>query len=281
MSTVNFIARACACGLILSAAQMFQMPPASAAHHHTSHLHHHKAPARAGHHIRGKNKKKTVLERGGAVKVGKASFYGSKFAGKKTASGARFNPSAMTCASKHLPFGTKLVVKNPKNGKVCHVVVNDRGPFVKGRDIDLSQAAAKKLGIHGVATVAYTPAGGPGAAIAAESPKPSAPEPEHVAAKPAAIQAPPKEVPRAAEPATSEKVAAKPTRGKFHFHFKKHSHKSPEPARIASNAISAPVAEGSSNQSPQRSESAESAPAESTTHHGFFHRIGHAFKRIL
>lgn len=80
------------------------------------------------------------------------SWYGPGFHGKLTASGERYDMDAMTCAHKNLPFGTKLLLKNLENGKSARVVVNDRGPFVRGRDIDLSRAAAKRLGILGPGT---------------------------------------------------------------------------------------------------------------------------------
>lgn len=80
------------------------------------------------------------------------SWYGPGFHGKLTASGERYDMDAMTCAHKTLPFGTKLLLKNLENGKSARVVVNDRGPFVRGRDIDLSRAAAKRLGILGPGT---------------------------------------------------------------------------------------------------------------------------------
>ena len=76
-----------------------------------------------------------------------ASWYGPKFHGKLTASGKRFNMYAFTCAHRTLPFGTKLRVTNPVNNKSVIVTVTDRGPFVPGREIDLSYAAAKKIGI--------------------------------------------------------------------------------------------------------------------------------------
>lgn len=85
-----------------------------------------------------------------------ASWYGPGFHGRKTASGERFNQNALTAASRTLPFGTRLKVRNPKNGKTCTVTINDRGPFVKGRGIDLSRAAAQSLGIGGVARVCYS-----------------------------------------------------------------------------------------------------------------------------
>jgi len=76
-----------------------------------------------------------------------ASWYGKKFNGKRTASGERFDMYAMTCAHKTLPFGTKLRVTNPDNNKSVIVTVNDRGPFIHGRQLDLSYGAAKQIGI--------------------------------------------------------------------------------------------------------------------------------------
>lgn len=84
---------------------------------------------------------------------GTASWYGGKFHGRKTASGETFNKNAMTCAHKTLKFGTMLKVTNKKNGKSVIVKVNDRGPYVKGRIIDLSEASAKKIGIDGIGQV--------------------------------------------------------------------------------------------------------------------------------
>lgn len=76
-----------------------------------------------------------------------ASWYGHKFNGRKTASGERFDMHAMTCAHRTLPFGTKLRVTNPDNNKSVLVIVNDRGPFIRGRSLDLSYGAAEKIGI--------------------------------------------------------------------------------------------------------------------------------------
>ena len=78
---------------------------------------------------------------------GIASWYGPEFNGKPTASGEIFNMYAMTCAHKTYPFGTRLNVTNLSNNKTITCLVNDRGPFVKGRDIDLSYAAAKEIGL--------------------------------------------------------------------------------------------------------------------------------------
>jgi rare lipoprotein A len=76
---------------------------------------------------------------------GVASYYGKGFQNKKTASGERFNLHSLTAAHRNLPFGTKVVVKNVRNGKTVKVRINDRGPFVKGRIIDLSRAAFSRI----------------------------------------------------------------------------------------------------------------------------------------
>ncbi|CAN5627983.1 hypothetical protein BH10BAC2_BH10BAC2_13640 [soil metagenome] len=78
---------------------------------------------------------------------GKASYYADKFDGRKTASGTTFNQSKLTAAHKTLPFGTKVRVTNLANGKTVKVTINDRGPFVEGRIIDLSKKAAKKIAL--------------------------------------------------------------------------------------------------------------------------------------
>lgn len=79
--------------------------------------------------------------------TGTASWYGSNFDGEETASGEIFDMSEMTAAHKSLPFGTKVKVVNLENGRSVVVRINDRGPFIKGRIIDLSRAAAEKLGL--------------------------------------------------------------------------------------------------------------------------------------
>ena len=87
---------------------------------------------------------------GGHSFSGVASFYGNE-SGSQTASGQRFNQNAMTCAHRSLPFGTKLRVSH--GGRSVVVTVNDRGPFVRGRVLDLSTAAARALGIDGLGHV--------------------------------------------------------------------------------------------------------------------------------
>ncbi len=78
------------------------------------------------------------------AECGRASWYALN---SRTASGEMMNPSAMTAAHKTLPFGTKVRIVNKNNGKAVVVRINDRGPFVKGRVIDVSKAAAQKLGM--------------------------------------------------------------------------------------------------------------------------------------
>ena len=77
--------------------------------------------------------------------TGLASFYSESYNGKKTANGEIYNSSDYTAAHKTLPFGTKVKVTNLTNGKTVKVRVNDRGPFVSGRIIDLTRAAARKI----------------------------------------------------------------------------------------------------------------------------------------
>lgn len=82
-----------------------------------------------------------------------ASFYSHEFAGRKTANGERFNPHAFTAAHKTFRFNSLVRVTNLRNNRSVVVRINDRGPFVSGRVIDLSLAAAKALDINGVAPV--------------------------------------------------------------------------------------------------------------------------------
>jgi rare lipoprotein A len=91
----------------------------------------------------------------GFVQTGVASWYGSDFHGKNTSNGERYDMYAMTAAHKTLPLGVYVRVRNMDNGRETVVRVNDRGPFVKGRIIDLSYAAAKQIGVDiiGTATV--------------------------------------------------------------------------------------------------------------------------------
>ena len=87
--------------------------------------------------------------------VKRASWYGKKDNGKETASGEKFNERAMTAAHRHLPFGSLIRVTNLVNRRSLSLRINDRGPFVVGRDLDVSHAAAKRLGFEheGIAPV--------------------------------------------------------------------------------------------------------------------------------
>jgi rare lipoprotein A (peptidoglycan hydrolase) len=94
----------------------------------------------------------------GSGLVGVASYYGGRFHGRRTASGVRFNQNGMTAAHRTLPFGTRVRVTHLGNGRTVEVRINDRGPFVGGRIIDLSHGAAGVIGMHsqGVARVRVT-----------------------------------------------------------------------------------------------------------------------------
>lgn len=87
-----------------------------------------------------------------AAETGIASIYSTE-SGTGTASGQKLNPSALTAAHKKLPFGTKVRVTNHKNGKSVVVTINDRGPFIRGRIIDLTPAGARALGFSGLTPV--------------------------------------------------------------------------------------------------------------------------------
>lgn len=89
------------------------------------------------------------------TEAGKASYYADKFEGRQTSNGEIFKQRKKTAAHRTLPFGTMVTVKNIANGKTVKVRINDRGPFVKGRMIDLSKKAARKLDMvdEGIANV--------------------------------------------------------------------------------------------------------------------------------
>jgi rare lipoprotein A len=89
------------------------------------------------------------------AEFGIASVYGNGdgYAGRKTASGERMNPHALTAAHRTLPFGSRVRITNRKNGRSAVVRISDRGPFVRGRVIDVTPAAARALGFSGLAPV--------------------------------------------------------------------------------------------------------------------------------
>ena len=115
---------------------------AKSRHHH--HRHHHHAHHAGNSSWRDANA--SIGSGSGRSFSGMASYYGNE-SGSKTASGARFNQNAMTCAHRSLPFGTKLRVTH--GGRSVVVTVNDRGPFVRGRVLDLSTGAARAVGLTG------------------------------------------------------------------------------------------------------------------------------------
>jgi rare lipoprotein A len=114
-------------------------------HHHYSHRHFHHH-ARVNESWRDANASITPSSGTGRTFSGVASYYGNE-SGSRTASGQRFNQNAMTCAHRSLPFGTRLRVTHGDRSVV--VTVNDRGPFVRGRVLDLSTAAARAVGLTG------------------------------------------------------------------------------------------------------------------------------------
>ena len=96
---------------------------------------------------------KVGIDDGRSIGVTTASYYGPGFHGRKTANGERFNKHAMTAAHKSLPFGSRVVVTNLRNNRSVIVRINDRGPFVHGRGIDLSEGAARSVGLLGTGKV--------------------------------------------------------------------------------------------------------------------------------
>jgi rare lipoprotein A len=89
----------------------------------------------------------------GAAKAEVATYYGQEFVGRRTASGEKFSPNGMTAAHRTLPFGTRVRVTNSRTGRSVVVRINDRGPFVKGRAIDLSTGAARAIGMGSTAEI--------------------------------------------------------------------------------------------------------------------------------
>jgi rare lipoprotein A len=103
---------------------------------------------------------KPQLDRTGRRRIGKASFYAAMFAGRKMADGSRMEPSGINAASRTLPLGTTARVTNLETGKTAIVMIQDRGPYVAGRIVDLSAATARAIGLDrrtGVTRVAVSP----------------------------------------------------------------------------------------------------------------------------
>ena len=115
-------------------------------HHHHHHRHHAQADTNVTSDWRNANASMTPSQGTGRSFSGMASFYGNE-SGSRTASGQRFNQNAMTAAHRSLPFGTKLRVTH--GGSSVIVTINDRGPFIRGRVLDLSTGAARAIGLTG------------------------------------------------------------------------------------------------------------------------------------
>ena len=99
-----------------------------------------------------------LAAKSGGLGSGVASYYANSFSGKRTASGEPYRPGALTAAHRSAPFGSRVRVKRLDNGREVTVRINDRGPHVRGRVIDLSWAAAKQIGLQhsGTARVSLT-----------------------------------------------------------------------------------------------------------------------------
>jgi rare lipoprotein A len=96
----------------------------------------------------------------GRTRIGNASFYAKKFAGREMADGNHMDPHGDNAASKTLPLGTTAMVTNTETGQSAHVTIQDRGPYVAGRIVDLSVSTARKIGItrhNGIAPVTVAP----------------------------------------------------------------------------------------------------------------------------
>ena len=112
-------------------------------------------PAHAKGHSAATTQRAAHVARGQAAQVGTASWYGREHAGKPTASGVTFDPDRLTAAHRSLPLGTRVRVTHLASGRSVVVTINDRGPYIRGRIIDLSRQAADQLGmaVDGLAKV--------------------------------------------------------------------------------------------------------------------------------
>jgi len=139
--------------LVLAAPAWAGQDAQKATHAHASHTQAHAGSARRPAHAR-------QLDRSGRARVGKASVYARKFAGRRMANGRRMDPKDGNAASKTLPLGTKARVTNLETGKSAVVTIEDRGPYVRGRIVDLSPSTAQQIGVtrrQGVAPVEVAP----------------------------------------------------------------------------------------------------------------------------
>lgn len=137
-----------AAGVVAVATTLTLVPKAEASESHVHHI--------RRHHVR---QDAIRLDHSGKVQHGLASYYAPHFNGRKMANGRRFDPNAAVAASKTLPLGTTVKVTNLQNGRSAIVLIEDRGPYVAGRVVDLAPQVARRLGmkIRGVVPVAVTP----------------------------------------------------------------------------------------------------------------------------
>ncbi len=131
-------------GLSLAAVALSAPAEARARHHGWGHHHAKLHHAHGGHHHVRRGRVRH------ARSGGNASWYAS---GHRTANGEHFNPNGLTAAHRSLPFGTRVLVTNRTNGRSVVVRINDRGPFVGGRQIDLARGAARAIGMGGTSFV--------------------------------------------------------------------------------------------------------------------------------
>lgn len=140
-----------AAGLVSGCASMFSDTPQRSTEIRGYRVPNHAAPYNRPYKVRGVTYY-PMRSAAGYREVGHASWYGSE-SGNRTAMGTRFFPQGLTAAHKTLPLPSRVRVTNLQNGRHVDVIVNDRGPFKKGRIIDLAHGAAKKIGLHGVGRV--------------------------------------------------------------------------------------------------------------------------------
>jgi rare lipoprotein A len=149
----------CAATLVLAAATAIFMTGCGIGNvqsHHASRATGYHAGLAVGSRGQSKEARGTPL---GPSRIVTSSWYGPGYDGRRTSSGERFDPNGLTAASKTLPLGSSVRVTNLKNGRSAQVRINDRGPALRGRSLDLSPAAARKIGLTktGVARVEITP----------------------------------------------------------------------------------------------------------------------------
>ena len=149
-STAGLVTRSNTALAILAATLLVGGTATEASAKSRHHRHHHQVASESSSNSSWKDANASIATPTGHSFTGVASTYGNE-SGSQTASGQRFNENAMTCAHRSLPFGTKLRITH--GGRSVIVTVNDRGPFVRGRVLDLSTGAARAVGLSGLGQV--------------------------------------------------------------------------------------------------------------------------------